>query len=290
MGCDPYTCLGLCDKAMSGFCIDGFVGRFAAAHFGQRSTGSPLNVLMRCIQRFLARRAPAPAQRAHTRRVPVAASPPCPAALVASPEAKPVQRRGLHDTALHSVVWVDDTVFVTKTPPHPPCAGLVGGCPVCSRTGRAARRSQSWWHRLAEERVTYTGMVVDTFGRTISIPPDKKVRLAGFLESFFDRREASLSDLASLRGRVQHYSACLQVPHILPFVALFSSIIGSEEDPDYDRAILLPPIVGESAVFIRGVLEEFANRGRPLWPFVPNTLHAAFLAGETGSAHIVVVT
>ena len=31
MGCDPYTGLGLCDKAMSGFCIDGFVGRFAAA-------------------------------------------------------------------------------------------------------------------------------------------------------------------------------------------------------------------------------------------------------------------
>jgi hypothetical protein len=302
MGCDPFTCLGLCDKAMSGFCIDGFVGRFAAAHFGQRNAGSPLNVLMRCIQRFLARRAPAPAQRPNTRRVPDPDQLP-PAAPLESPAAEPAQRRGLHDTALHSVVWVDDTVFVTKTPPHPPCAGLVGGCPVCSRTGRAARRSQSWWHRLADElglglsddkrqlpsqRVTYTGMVVDTFRRTISIPPDKKVRLAGFLEGFLDRREAPLSDLASLRGRVQHYSACL--PHVLPFVALFSSIIGSEEDPDYDRSIALPPIVGESAAFIRDVLEEFAYRGRPLWPFVPSTLHAAFLAGETGLAHIVVIT
>jgi hypothetical protein len=43
-------------------------------------------------------------------------------------------------------------------------------------------------------------------------------------------------------------------------------------------------------VFIRGVLEDFATRGRPLWPFVPSTLHAAFLAGETGSVHIVVIT
>ncbi len=43
---------------MSGFCIYGFVGRFAAAHFGQRNAGSPLNALMRAIQRFLARRAP----------------------------------------------------------------------------------------------------------------------------------------------------------------------------------------------------------------------------------------
>ena len=60
MGCDPYKCLGLCDKAMSGFCIDGFVGHCAAAHFGQRYSGSPLNALMRAIQAFLARRPSAP--------------------------------------------------------------------------------------------------------------------------------------------------------------------------------------------------------------------------------------
>jgi hypothetical protein len=41
MGCDPSTCLGLCDKAMSSFCIDGSVGRFATAHFRQRDAGSP---------------------------------------------------------------------------------------------------------------------------------------------------------------------------------------------------------------------------------------------------------
>ncbi len=29
-GCDPFTCLGYCDKAMSGFCIDGFIGRFGS--------------------------------------------------------------------------------------------------------------------------------------------------------------------------------------------------------------------------------------------------------------------
>ena len=137
MGCDPYTCLGFCDKAMSGFCIDGFVGRFAAAHFGQRNAGSPLNALMRCIQRFLARRAPAPAPRPNTRRL-------------ALPEPEPV-RRGLHDTALHTAVWVDDTVFVTKTPLHGLCSGLKGSCPVCARSARASRRSQVGWHRLADE-------------------------------------------------------------------------------------------------------------------------------------------
>jgi hypothetical protein len=131
-------------------------------------------------------------------------------------------------------------------------------------------------------------MVVDTFHRTISIPPDKKLRLATYLETFFSLRECSLTDLASLRGRVQHYSAC--IPYIKPFVALFSSVIGTESEPDFCRKIRVPPAVNEAAVFIRDVLEEFALKGLPLWPPVPSTLHAAFMSGATGSAHIAVIT
>jgi hypothetical protein len=131
-------------------------------------------------------------------------------------------------------------------------------------------------------------MVVDTFLRTLSIPPDKEAKLAAFLEDFFDRREATLSELASLRGRVQHYSACL--PYVAPFVALFSSVIGTEADPDYDRTVSVPPAICEAALFIRGVLSDYAIRGRPLWPLVPSTLFAAFLAGETGPARVVTIT
>ena len=297
MGCDVFSCLGLCDKAMSGFCIDGFVGRFAAAHFGQRNAGSPLNVLMRCIQRFLARRAPRDSRPIHSARV-QETEPDAPVSALPSPTP-----RGLHPTALHSAVWVDDAVFATKTPPHPPCLGLTGGCPVCSAFARNARRSQHGWHRLAAElglglsddkrqypsqRVTYTGMVVDTFLRTLSIPPDKEAKLAAFLEDFFDRREATLSELASLRGRVQHYSACL--PYVAPFVALFSSGIGTEADPDSDRTFSVPSAVCDAALFIRGVLSDYATRGRPLWPLAPSTLYAAFLAGETGTARVAIIT
>jgi len=114
------------------------------------------------------------------------------------------------------------------------------------------------------------------------------MKTSAFLELFFDRREASLTELSSLRGRVQHYSVCL--PYTLPFVAFFSSIIGSEDDPDYDRTIFLPSAVSDVAVFLRGVLEEHAFSGVPLWPFVPSTLYSAFLAGETGRARIVVIT
>ena len=68
------------------------------------------------------------------------------------------------------------------------------------------------------------------------------------------------------------------------------SVIGTDGDPEYDQTVSLPPAVSEAAVFIRGVLEDFATLGRPLWPLVPSTLHAAFLANETGSARIAVIT
>jgi hypothetical protein len=52
-------------------------------------------------------------------------------------------------------------------------------------------------------------MMVDSFLGTISIPPDKKARLAACLEEFFFRREATLSKLASLRCSIQQYSVGL---------------------------------------------------------------------------------
>ncbi len=295
MGCDPYSCLGLCDKAMSGFSVGGFVGRFAAAHFGQRNAGSPLNVLMRCIQRFLARRILKQAPRPHSRRAQGPGAPPALTGATATP------RRGLGPAALHSAVWVDDAVYITKTPPHPPCPGLAAACPTCAKSARSATRSQAGWHRLSAElghglstekrqtpsqRVTYTGMTIDTLHRTISVPLEKKLRLAECLESFFGLRESTITELASLRGRVH----LLRGPSVRAAVCRpFSSVIGTPETPDYDSRITLPPAVSDAAVFIRDVFEEFAEIG-PLWPFVPSSLHAAFLAGEKGSAHVAVIT
>jgi hypothetical protein len=40
-GCTPSTCRGGCDTDLSGIMIDGFVFRFAACQFGQKTAGSP---------------------------------------------------------------------------------------------------------------------------------------------------------------------------------------------------------------------------------------------------------
>ncbi len=168
---------------------------------------------------------------------------------------------------------------------------------------RTATQSQHYWHGLMadlglglsddkrqfpSQLVIYTGMTVDSFLGTISIPPDKQLRLASFLEEFFFRREATLSELASFRGRVQHYSAGL--PYVQPFVALISSVIGTDGEPFYDTLVAVPPIVCEAAVFIRQVLEVYTTVGRPLWPPVPSSLYYSFTAGLTGDARVVTIT
>ena len=90
-GCTPSTCVGGCDKDMSGIMIEGHIFRFAACQFGQKTAGSPLNSIVRSVARYFA-------------RLP---------------------------TPVHVAAWVDDLFFSLSTPPHPVCAGHEGGCPVC---------------------------------------------------------------------------------------------------------------------------------------------------------------
>jgi hypothetical protein len=54
-GCEPSTCLGGCDKDMSGLCIRGHVFRFAACQFGQKTAGSPLNSVVMSVARYFSR-------------------------------------------------------------------------------------------------------------------------------------------------------------------------------------------------------------------------------------------
>ncbi len=71
---------------------------------------------------------------------------------------------------------------------------------------------------------------------------------------------------------------------------MISSVIGTDGDPVYDTLVSVPPAVCEAAVFVRAILEEYAESGRPLWPPVPSSLYAAFLAGDIAHARVVVIT
>jgi len=109
-GCSPSSCLGGCDKDLSGIMINGFIFRFAACQFGQKTAGSPLNSLALCIARYFA-------------------SLPNP---------------------VHVSAWVDDLHFSIATPLHPPCLGHEGGCPVCCQAFETATIAQTRWIALAK--------------------------------------------------------------------------------------------------------------------------------------------
>ncbi len=91
-GCDSSSCLGGCDKDLSGLSIEGHVFRFAACQFGQKTAGSPLNSLVMSVARYFAR-LPQP---------------------------------------VHVAASVDDLHCSMSTPPHPPCDGYSSGCPAAA--------------------------------------------------------------------------------------------------------------------------------------------------------------
>jgi hypothetical protein len=96
---------GGCDKDLSGILIDGFVFRFAACQFGQKTAGSPLGCLVRAVARFFS--------------------------LLTEP--------------VHVAAWIDDLIFIMSTAEHGECNGFEGGCAVCGEYyGRALKVQEMW--------------------------------------------------------------------------------------------------------------------------------------------------
>ena len=275
LGCTMFTCDGCCDKACNGFTTDGFVCRFAATHFGQKNAGAPLNTYMRCILRFLA-------QLGRTSRH---------------------SSSSTHQEPIMAALWVDDTIMVSKSTPHGRCSGLLGNCPHCLIHLKRATASQSFWHNLADDlgltlnlhkrqdpsqRVTFTGLIIDTILMIFQIPLVKQLKLLGSLIFIRSRSQCTLRQLCSVRGRVRHYTVCIR--HLLPFVPIFSAVLGTDKKIDYDGIVQLPSIITTTADHLISIVNQYALAGQPLHPYVPSSLYYSLLSNQVGSARIVAIT
>jgi hypothetical protein len=132
--------------------IDGFVFRFAACQFGQKTAGSPLVSIVWAVARYFAR---------------------------------------LPDP-VYVALWVDDLIFIMSTPEHGECAGFVGGCPVCTEYHGRALKVQELWHAKTRklniplsakghpvgQSLAFTGAAIDSFQGRFSMLPDKMASLA----------------------------------------------------------------------------------------------------------------
>ena len=278
-GCTPSTCQGGCDKDLSGILIDGFVFRFAACQFGQKTAGSPLGCLVRAVARFFARLT------------------------------EPV----------HVAAWVDDLIFIMSTPEHGECDGFEGGCAVCGEYYGRALKVQEMWQAKARvlniplsakghavgQRGAFTGLAIDTHKGRFHMLPEK---LASMVSARDDLAGAAVSTprvIARVRGKALHYGCAI------PFVAVAAPSLSQlmhnretgtgpvavpslddekEAEFDWDQELRVSERARRALEFMRTALDKYGNVGQPLWPVVPSSLYGAFLAGEERDARILVIT
>ena len=279
-GCTPSSCLGGCDKDMSGLHMNGHIFRFAACQFGQKTAGSPLNSIVMSVARYFGR---------------------------------------LPDP-IHVAAWVDDLHFTMKTPPHPPCLGHTGGCQVCAATYIKAAAAEKLWHAKAKalnlpladgkghtaaQGGAFTGIGIDTFAGLYTMLPDK---LAG-LHTNFDLMTAITTStpraLARTRGKAQHYGCAIQ--YLRPACASLTQAIHQAERPgapappdlsaeatdpefNWDQQIPVSTRARAAIACLQLALGHCGHQGQPLWPTPSASLFGAFLAGPSPRASPFVLT
>ncbi len=267
LGCSPRSCLGTCDKARSGICLDGSLFRFAAAQFGQKLAGSPLNGLFLPIMRHLSRR---------------------------------FGPRG-HLQGILCALWVDDMLLSQNLIYHGQCGGLNAECSRCQQASSMFAEEQAYWHALAadlgvtlspskrqgiSQRAEYTGVILDTITGRFYIPEKKLEKLRASLRELGESTSFTLRTLASVRGRALHYSICIM--YLRPLVPLLAAPLELDQD-DLDRMHPRRDSIAQACVLILDLVDRFSDTGAPMWPLVPSSLYGRFLRRELTDERVTVV-
>ena len=270
VGCTPDTCLGGCDKDMSGISLHGHLFRFAACQFGQKTAGSPLNCLVMSVARYFA-------------RLP---------------------------TPVHVAAWVDDLHFSMRTPAHPACAGHVGGCSTCTTAFEAAVAMEALWRAKARacnlplsqgkghtvaQGGAFTGVHIDTWLCQYLMLSDKLESLLGTITSLASVDHSTPRLLARGRGRASHYGCAIQfLAAICPSLsqaihqaetayALPPPSLTEEQDDtrfDWDLPLAVSTRTRAALQLMNQILVQYGTAGRPIWPVPPASLFGAFCAGQ----------
>ena len=278
-GCTPSSCLGGCDKDLSGIVIDGHVFRFASCQFGQKTAGSPLGSIVRSVARYFAR---------------------------------------LPDP-VHVAAWVDDLIFIMATPEHEECDGLAGGCPTCAEAYQRALRVQEQWHdkarrlniplsgkgHTAAQQGVFTGVTIDTVRGAFGMLPDKLESLRSARAALALSAMSTPRLIARVRGKFLHYGCAI------PFLAMVAPTLSQDMhehttgtgpvavpsvreeaagDIDWDRPVPVTDRARRALALAEEIIAVYGETGQPIWPTVPSSFFGRFLAGELGDIRPLVIT
>jgi len=136
------------------------------------------------------------------------------------------------------------------------------------------------------QRVEYTGVIVDTIAGRLYIPEKKLAKLRSCLDGLAGASVCTTRELLSVRGRVRHYSLCID--YIGPLVPLLS--VDGEDSERLDVRLPLPDEVKSSASLILELVDRFAARGAALWQPVASSVYGAFLRGDTAGTPLAVLS
>ena len=279
-GCTPSTCVGGCDKDMSGIMIEGHVFRFASCQFGQKTAGSPLGAVVRSVSRFFA-------------RLP---------------------------TPVHVAAWVDDLIFIMNTPEHGDCAGFEGNCPVCVEYhGRAVAVQELWRKKAAKlniplsgkghevsQRGAFTGIGIDTLRGLFFMLPDKLQSMFTALAELVASTTVTPRLISRVRGKFIHYGCA--IPYVAIAAASLSQAMHDREsgvgptkvptvqvenglpDFDWDAPRSLSARARRALDYAKEALDRFGESGQPLWPVVPSSLFCAFMERRLASIRVLLIS
>ncbi len=205
------------------------------------------------------------------------------------------ERRGASRRSLLGVAWVDDFSFYRWVAPHPPCAGLAGGCAACGTGLAEAEELDAFWMELCDslgvplnllkrqlcgQSVEYAGFAFDTWRGLTLILAEKREKLLACVRGLGSAFQMTARELDGVKGRVQHYSACVR--HLRILATELGRLAGPVDEASYDRprpvSAELRALAGEMAM----VVERYSGSGVPLWPPVASSAYASFLRGELG--------
>ncbi len=112
------------------------------------------------------------------------------------------------------------------------------------------------------------------------IQADKLVKLLASVKGLGAAQEMWTRELDGVKGRVQHYSACVR--HLRILATGLGCLIGTVDESSYDKPRAITTELLSLAGELESVVDRYSESGAALWPPVASSCYASFMRGELG--------
>jgi hypothetical protein len=195
---------------------------------------------------------------------------------------------------IDSGAFVDDFLNAVCVPSHEACAGLAGGCEVCTKAATTAQPLFDALDKMMQDcalvfstkgdmsvaqRHTFLGIIIDTYLGRMFVAEEKFAKLMVLLKEIMELVTCSARNMAKLRGKAQHQFRCIE--GVRPFLVRFDRFIGGPTNMyEWDVEQAIPDALRQTMGFLYQQLPSLRDAGAELWPMEPSTLYHRWMQGK----------